>query len=197
MSTLQKKTDEELVVLYQDGNNGAFEVLLLRHKDLIYSRIYFHVKDHDLSNDIFQETFIKVVHCIKQGSYKETGRFKYWAMRIAHNLIIDNIRSKSIVKVVSDTSIDGYDLLNDARLCERSIEEEIVEDQIHQDLRELIELLPDNQKNTLRLRFYDELSFKEIAERTGVSINTSLGRMRYAVLNLRRLADERNISLQL
>lgn len=197
MSTLQKRTDEELVVLYQSGNNGAFEVLLLRHKDLIYSRIFYHVKDHDLSNDIFQETFIKVVHSIKQGTYKETGRFKYWALRIAHNLIIDNVRSKKKVQIVSETTKDGCDLLNNANLCEQSIEDDMVEEQIHQNLRELIQLLPENQKNTLQLRFYDELSFKEISERTGVSINTSLGRMRYAIMNLRRLANEKNISLQL
>jgi RNA polymerase sigma-70 factor (ECF subfamily) len=194
MRNLKMMTDEELVVLYAEGNNSAFDVLLNRHKGSIHSYIYYIVRDRDLTEDIFQETFVKVIMTIKQGRYTENGKFKAWIMRIAHNLIIDNFRQERNENSISNDEVD-MDLLNDSRLCERTIEDEMVQEQVFEDIKKMIRHLPDNQREVLEMRYYQDMSFKEIADLTGVSINTALGRMRYAILNMRRMAEENKIEL--
>jgi RNA polymerase sigma-70 factor (ECF subfamily) len=187
-------TDEELVVLYAEGNNSAFDVLLNRHKGSIHSYIYYIVRDRDLTEDIFQETFVKVIMTIKQGRYTENGKFKAWIMRIAHNLIIDNFRQERNENSISNDEVD-IDLFNDSRLCERTIEDEMIQEQVFDDIKKMIRHLPENQREVLEMRYYQDMSFKEIADQTGVSINTALGRMRYAILNMRRMAEENKIEL--
>lgn len=194
MEELKKLADEVLVKLYAEGNNVAFDVLLLRHQSRVYSYIYFVVKNRDVADDIFQETFVKAIVTIQQRRYVETGRFQAWLIRIAHNLVIDFFRQERNENTVSN---DGgeVDLLNDSRLTDGNIEMQMVQEQALDDVRMLMEHLPDNQREVVYMRFYQELSFKEIAEITGVSINTALGRMRYALLNLRRMAGRHNLSL--
>jgi len=196
MNKLKKMTDEELVILYSKGENQAFDTLLNRYQNRLYSYIYFIVKNTELSEDIFQETFVKAIMTIKQGRYTENGKFPAWLTRIAHNLIIDNYRQERNENVVSNDNSE-IDLLNDMKLSEGTIEMDIINEQIHNDVRRLIKLLPDNQREVVYMRFYQDLSFKEIAELTGVSINTALGRMRYAILNLRRMAEEKEVILTL
>lgn len=194
MKTLKKMTDEELVVLYSKGENQAFDILLSRYQNRLYSYIYFIVRNAELAEDIFQETFVKAIMNIRQGRYTENGKFPAWITRIAHNLVIDYFRQERNENVVSNDESE-VDLLNNINLSEGTIETDIVNGQIRNDLRELVKLLPDNQKEVVYMRFYQDLSFKEIAEATGVSINTALGRMRYAILNLRRMAEEKDIIL--
>lgn len=194
MKTLKKMTDEELVVLYSKGENQAFDILLSRYQNRLYSYIYFIVRNAELAEDIFQETFVKAIMNIRQGRYTENGKFPAWITRIAHNLVIDYFRQERNENVVSNDESE-VDLLNNINLSEGTIETDIVNGQIRSDLRELVKLLPDNQKEVVYMRFYQDLSFKEIAEATGVSINTALGRMRYAILNLRRMAEEKDIIL--
>ena len=196
MNTLKSMTDEELVVLYAQGDNTAFDVLFNRHKSSIHSYIYFIVRNKELTEDIFQETFVKVIMTIKQGRYTENGKFKAWITRIAHNLIIDNFRQERSENTVSNDEVE-VDLLNNIKLCDGTIEDKLVKHQILADVRKLLKSLPDNQREVLEMRYYRDLSFKEIADLTGVSINTALGRMRYAILNLRRLAEEHHIELSL
>ena len=188
MKTLKSMTDEDLVVLYAQGNNTAFDVLLNRHKTSIHSYIYFIVRNKELTEDIFQETFVKVIMTIKQGRYTENGKFKAWITRIAHNLIIDNFRQERSENTVSNDEVE-VDLFN--------IEDNIVRHQVLSDVKKLVKHLPDSQREVLEMRYYQDLSFKEIADITGVSINTALGRMRYAILNMRRMADENHIELSL
>ena len=189
-------TDEELVILYSKGENQAFDTLLNRYQNRLYSYIYFIVKSTELAEDIFQETFVKAIMTIKQGRYTENGKFPAWLTRIAHNLIIDNYRQERNENVISNDDSE-IDLLNNMKLSEGNIEMEIINDQIHNDVRHLVKLLPDNQREVVYMRFYQDLSFKEIADITGVSINTALGRMRYAILNLRRMAEEKEMILTL
>jgi RNA polymerase sigma-70 factor (ECF subfamily) len=183
-----------LVVLYAKGVNPAFDVLLNRYKSSVHSYIYYIVRDRDLTEDIFQETFVKVIMTIKQGRYTENGKFKAWIMRIAHNLIIDNFRQERNENSISNDEVET-DLFNDIRLCDRTIEDEMVQEQVYADIKKMVRHLPDNQREVLEMRYYQDMSFKEIAEITGVSINTALGRMRYAILNLRRMAEENQIEL--
>ena len=192
MNTLDLLTDENLVILYAEGNNAAFDVLLNRHKASIHSYIYFIVRNKELAEDLFQETFVKVIMTIKQGRYTENGKFKAWITRIAHNLIIDNFRQERNENTISNDEVE-VDLFNNVNLCDRTIEDQMVEHQVYADIRKLIRFLPENQREVLEMRYYQDLSFKEIADLTGVSINTALGRMRYAILNLRRMADEHHI----
>jgi RNA polymerase sigma factor, sigma-70 family len=196
MSTLKTMTDEELVALYADGNNAAFDVLLNRYKSRIHSYIYFIVRNRDLAEDIFQETFVKAIVTIKQGRYVENGKFKAWITRIAHNLIIDNYRQERSENTISNDDVEA-DLFNNVKLCDGTIEDRIIQNQVLSDVKKLVEHLPDNQREVLEMRYYQDLSFKEIAEITGVSINTALGRMRYAILNMRRMASENSIELSL
>lgn len=194
MKTLRMMTDEELVVLYAKGNNNAFDILLSRYQSSIYSYINFIVHNKDLAEDIFQETFVKVIMTIKQNRYTESGKFKAWIMRIAHNLIIDNYRQERIENTISNDEVE-VDLFNNMKLCDDSIEDHMVRQQALKDVRKLVEFLPENQRGVLVMRYYQDLSFKEIADITGVSINTALGRMRYALLNMRRMAEENKIEL--
>ena len=187
-------TDETLVALYAQGNNEAFDILLNRYKDRLYAYIYYTVRNEELAEDIFQETFTKAIVTIQQGRYNENGKFPAWLTRIAHNLIIDCFRQEKQENLVSCDE-EERNLLNNIRLSEGTVESEIVNHQILSDVRRLIKNLPDEQREVVHMRFYQDLSFKEIAEMTGVSINTSLGRMRYAILNLRRMAEKYGIAL--
>ena len=196
METLKKMTDEELVIAYSKGNNQAFDVLLGRYEDKIYSYIYFIVHNNELAEDIFQDTFVKAIMTIRQGRYTEKGKFGAWITRIAHNLIIDFFRQERAENVVSNDEGE-LDLLNNICLSEGTIENMMIADQIREDIRSLIKMLPDNQREVVHLRFYKGLSFQEIAELTHVSINTSLGRMRYAILNLRKMAEKYDVVLSL
>ena len=196
MNNLRTMTDEALVDLYAHGNNSAFDVLLNRYQKSIHSYIYYIVRNQDLTEDIFQDTFLKVIMTIKQGRYTDTGKFKAWITRIAHNLIIDNFRQERYENTISNDEME-VDLLNDMKLCDSNIEDDMVNEQVYSDIRKLVKHLPDNQREVLEMRFYQDMSFKEIADITGVSINTALGRMRYAILNMRRMADENHIELSL
>lgn len=196
MNNLKKMTDESLVDLYAKGNNSAFDVLLNRYQKSIHSYIFYIVRNHDLTEDIFQETFLKVIMTIKQGRYTDNGRFKAWITRIAHNLIIDNFRQERNENAISNDEVE-VDLLNDMKLCDSNVEDNMVQEQVYSDVKKLVKHLPDNQREVLEMRYYQDMSFKEIADITGVSINTALGRMRYAILNMRRMADENNMELSL
>lgn len=189
-------TDEELVGLYVDGNNGAFEMLLSRYKSRVYSYIYFIVRNKDICEDVFQETFIKAITTIKQGRYIDNGRFLAWINRIAHNLIIDYFR-RTQSENTSSCNHSDFDILSTTQSPEKTIEDCMINEQIMRDVARLVDYLPCYQQEVIRMRYYEDLSFKEIAEKTGVSINTALGRMRYAVLNMRRIAEENNMMLEL
>lgn len=194
MRKLQTLTDEQLVAAYAKGDNSAFDVLLHRHKAKLFNYILSMVKDADVADDIFQETFVKAITTIKQGRYNDQGKFSAWLCRISRNLVIDSFRQEKNECAVSTDGV-SYDILNRADLSEGTIEDELIDLQIESDIRTLIDNLPEVQREVLTMRFYRDLSFKEIAELTGVSINTALGRMRYAILNLRRLAKEKSVSL--
>jgi RNA polymerase sigma-70 factor (ECF subfamily) len=194
MINLKTLTDEELVSAYAQGDNTAFDILLNRHKENVYSYIYFIVRNRELAEDIFQETFVKAIVTIKQDRYTENGKFRAWISRIAHNLIIDNYRQEKNEQTISNDDCE-VDLFNNSKLSEGTVEDEMIKNQILMDVKKLIDYLPDNQKEVLMLRYYQDLSFKEIADITGVSINTALGRMRYAILNMRRMAEEKNMIL--
>ncbi len=194
MENLITLTDEKLVALYAKGVNEAFDVILNRHKTRVFSYIYHIVKNRDLADDIFQETFVKAITTINQGRYTETGKFPAWISRIAHNLIIDYYRQEKAENLQSCDDND-VDILNRKDLSEDTIEDKIITSQIHQDVKKLVMALPESQREVLVMRYYQNMSFKEIADTTNVSINTALGRMRYAVLNMRRIAEENNIIL--
>lgn len=190
-------SDEQLVAAYSKGDNQAFDTLLRRHQGRIYSYILSVVKNADVANDLFQETFMKAITTIKQGRYAESGKFLAWISRIAHNLIIDYYRQEKSENLVSADDIASYDVLNRRDLCDVNIEDCMVRDQISEDVRRLIEALPESQREVLKMRYYGDMSFKEISDKTNVSINTALGRMRYAIMNMRRIAQENNIALSL
>ena len=194
MNSYKDKSDDQLITLYVDGNNEAFDSLLERHKDRIYMYIYHAVRNEEQADDIFQDTFVKAIMTIKQGRYVENGHFPAWITRIAHNLIIDYFRQ---TRAENHQSTDDEDanILNRKELSESTIEDSLITSQIHDDVRRLVDALPDSQREVLIMRYYRNMSFKEIADTTGVSINTALGRMRYAILNMRRLAEEHNIVL--
>lgn len=189
----EKEDDQVLVGQYLAGNESAFEVLLRRHKSRVYGYIRMMVKDGQLAEDIFQDVFVKAVLTMKRGSYNEEGKFLPWIMRIAHNLVIDTFRKNKRYPTV-DGGPD-FDIFNVIKDDERIIDEELVVGQIHSDVRKLIEFLPKEQRDVLIMRHYNDMSFKEIAEDTNVSINTALGRMRYALINLRKLIEEHNVVL--
>ena len=196
MGNLNKLTDDALVNLYLQGNNQAFDELLNRHKDRLYSYIYFIVRSRDVADDIFQETFVKANVTLQQGRYNSDGKFSAWLTRIAHNLVIDQFRQERNENVISNDESE-IDLFNNSAYSESTIEARMVNTQVLKDVRRLVNSLPDNQREVIYMRYYQSLSFKDIAAITGVSINTALGRVRYAVMNLRRMAEEKNISLAL
>ena len=190
--------DHELVKLYTNGDESALETLVTRHKRRLFTYIFMIVKNRELSEDIFQDTFLKVVGTLKKGHYNEEGKFLPWVQRIAHNLIIDHFRKDNRMPTISGgTNEDGeeYSIFDIIKMREGNTEDKIVKKQIHKDLRQLVNQLPMEQKEVLMMRHYFDMSFKEISEQTNVSINTALGRMRYALINLRKLAKENNISL--
>jgi RNA polymerase sigma factor (sigma-70 family) len=186
--------DNILIQQFLDGDNESFEILLSKYKQRIYSFIYSKLRDREIADDVFQDTFIKVIQTLKKGNYNEKGRFVSWVMRIAHNLIIDHFRRQQRMPMY-----DTYDSEHDVfyRLSEpsKNIEDMIIDSQIKTDINALMLELPQNQYEVLKMRLYQNMSFKEIAERTNVSINTSLGRMRYGLINLRKLIDERNLTM--
>ncbi len=186
--------DELLVAMYAQGNNEAFDILLNRYKTKLYTYIYYTVRNEELAEDIFQETFTKAIITIRQGRYNENGKFPAWLTRIAHNLMIDHFRQEKQESFVSCDE-EERNILNSLSFSEGTVETEIVNRQILADVCRLMHHLPEEQKEVLHMRFYQDLSFKEIAELTGVSINTSLGRMRYAILNLRRMAEKHGVTL--
>lgn len=190
----QDKSDDQLVACYVNGVNEAFDALIDRHKDRLYSYIFHSVKNDELADDIFQETFVKAIVTLKQGRYTENGHFAAWITRIAHNLIIDHYRQTKSENLQS-TDDTEYNVLNRKELSDQTVEDIMVTQQIHQDIRRLIKALPKAQRDVVLMRYYKNMSFKEIAEQTQVSINTALGRMRYAILNMRRIAHENNIVL--
>jgi len=194
MNQLSAMTDHELVVLYEEGNDGAFDVLLERHQAYIYSYILFLVKDEDVANDFFQDTFQRAIIAIRSHKYQTNGKFSAWLTRIAHNLIIDKSRDVKSTMTVREDQVKPK-ALNSLSLSEATREDEMIDSQTRASIRKLLDYLPAPQKEVIMMRFYDDLSFKEIAEMTGVSINTSLGRMRYALINLRKLIQEKRISL--
>ena len=194
MKIYKDKSDEQLISLYVDGNNEAFDSLLERHKDRVFMYIYHAVKNEELADDIFQDTFVKAIMTIKQGRYVENGHFPAWITRIAHNLIIDYFRQTRAENLQS-TDDEDANILNRKELSDCTIEDNIITTQIHDDVRRLVKALPESQREVLVMRYYKNMSFKEIADTTGVSINTALGRMRYAILNMRRMAEEHNIVL--
>lgn len=195
MENLNQLTDDMLVALYSKGENKAFDELLSRYQSKLFNYIYFVVRNQEQAEDIFQETFVKAIVTIQQGRYTADGRFGAWLTRIAHNLVIDSFRQERNENTVSNDESE-VDLLNNAELCDDNIEMQMVNDQTLADVRRLVDALPDNQREVIYMRFYQDLSFKEIADITGVSINTALGRMRYAILNMRRIAREKDIVLQ-
>ena len=194
MQNFNKQTDDQLVAAYAKGNNEAFDVLLQRHQSRVFNYIFQMVKDRDLTEDIFQETFVKAITTIRQGRYTETGKFSAWINRIARNLVIDFFRQEKAEAAVSADD-ENFDVLNRKELSEDTVEDLMIDNQIRADLRRLIKHLPASQRQVLVMRYYRNLSVKEIAEATGVSINTALGRMRYALLNIRRIANENAIAL--
>lgn len=194
MKHLKSLKDDELVNLYIMGNNSAFDVLLEKYQQKLFSYIFFIIKDKEISDDIFQETFMKAIVTIKNGKYNADGRFYNWITRIAHNLIIDLFRNEKNDNTVSCDN-EEYNILNNQDLCDGNIENDIISLQIRDDIRKLVSKLPDNQKEIIIMRFYHDMSFKEIAEITGTSINTALGRMRYAIMNLRKMVNDNRIIL--
>jgi len=190
----QHVSDQELISGYLSGDHSNLEQLINRHQTRVYAYIQMVVKDKHLADDIFQDTFIKVVNTLRSGTYKEEGKFKQWVMRIAHNLIIDHFRKAKRIPVVENKN-ENFDIFSSLRLMDDSIEDRMIVEQIHEDVRKLIEYLPAEQKEVLMMRHYSGMSFKDIAEQTEVSINTALGRMRYALINLRKLIDKKDIVL--
>ncbi|MBT8260602.1 MAG: sigma-70 family RNA polymerase sigma factor [Flavobacteriaceae bacterium] len=185
--------DAELVKTYIEGNENALAILINRHKQKIYSFIYSKVLDRDITEDVFQDTFIKVIKTLKLGKYNEEGKFLPWVMRIAHNLVIDHFRKNNrIPKFDNSGDFNIFSVLSDSSL---NAEKTIIKSQVEEDVRRLIEELPSDQKEVLVMRMYNDMSFKEISENTGVSINTALGRMRYALINLRKVIEKHNIVL--
>ncbi|MGJ8759812.1 MAG: RNA polymerase sigma factor [Polaribacter sp.] len=186
-------TDSTLVSDYIKGNEAALAVLIKRHQQRLFSFVYSKVHDRDITEDIFQDTFIKVIRTLKKGNYNEEGKFLPWVMRIAHNLVIDHFRKTNRMPSFKNTNeFDIFSVLGDGNL---NAEKQIIKDQIHTDVRELINELPEEQKEVLVMRMYKDMSFKEISENTGVSINTALGRMRYALINMRKLIEKHKIIL--
>ena len=189
------QSDQDLVKLYLNGSEVAFETLIRKHKDKVFAFILSKIKNYNLAHDVFQDTFIKVINSLKRGKYNEEGKFVPWVMRIAHNLVIDHFRRQKKTRSIAPT--DDFNIFDVISNEEKNAEENMITDQITSDVRKLIEELPEDQKEVLKMRYYRDMSFKEIAEITDISINTALGRMRYAVINLRKLVEKYNIQLEI
>lgn len=196
---LGKLTDQELVKMYIKGEERALEQLVNRHRNRIYSYIMVTIKNQALAEDFFQDTFIKVIKTLKGGRYNEEGKFLPWVMRIAHNLMIDHFRKQKRFRTVSSVNRNNeeLDIFNTIGIDELNMEDQLIKNQVYSDLKLIIEDLPEEQKEVLKLRHYYDMSFKEISDFTNVSINTALGRMRYALINLRKLMDEKGVSLEM
>ena len=188
------KSDKELIERYQDGDVHSFELLIGRYQKQVYSYILTLVKDKQLADDVFQDTFVKVIQTIKSKAYKDDGRFVQFAMRIAHNLVIDHFRKENRIPTVESSSED-YNYIDNVPITDHSVEQGMIVDQVHSDLHRMIAFLPDEQREVLRMRIFDDMSFKDIADVTNVSINTALGRMRYALINLRKMMVANNMTL--
>jgi RNA polymerase sigma-70 factor (ECF subfamily) len=193
----QNVSDYELVTRFVNGEGDAIDELIRRYKNKVYTYIYITVKNQHLAEDIFQDTFIKVIRSLQDGKYLDNGRFLSWMMRIAHNLIIDHYRKEKQLNTCSSTTVNELDLFNSPKYSDENVEQMMINDQVLKDVRRLVDELPEDQKEIILLRHYGSLSFKEIADQTGVSINTALGRMRYAIINLRRLIEQYQINLEL
>ncbi|MDT8401526.1 MAG: sigma-70 family RNA polymerase sigma factor [Bacteroidales bacterium] len=191
---MSNNTDQELVRQFINGDRSAIENLINRHKNKVFTYISIYVREQSLAEDIFQETFLKVIRSLKAGKYTDNGKFLSWVMRIAHNLIIDHFRREKQMRLLSNDDYET-DILNEKRFAEDNIEDSLVKEQIENDVRILLERLPDDQREVVMLRHYAGLSFKEIAEQTEVSINTALGRMRYALINMRKMIEEKSLNL--
>ncbi|WP_353181793.1 sigma-70 family RNA polymerase sigma factor [Parapedobacter lycopersici] len=192
---LEQKTDRELIRLYVSGNEAGLEGLIDRYKSKIYTSIYLLVKDEYLAEDIFQDTFIKVINTLREGRYNDEGKFLPWVVRIAHNLVIDHYRKERRAPTV--VNADGFDIFDILHFADESMESRMIREQTYKDLRKMIQLLPDDQKEVLIMRHYGEMSFKEIADVTEVSINTALGRMRYALNNLRKMMYGKELAVRI
>ncbi|MBQ9864640.1 MAG: sigma-70 family RNA polymerase sigma factor [Bacteroidales bacterium] len=193
--SLSTLPDNELIQGYVNGNCACFDVLLARYQAKVYGYIFSVVKDKDVADDIFQDTFFKVVATLNSGDYKDENKFIHWVMRIAHNLIVDHFRRNSKMPIVPNRP--DCDIVDTLKLHDENVEQNIMRQQTHRNVRKLVKMLPPEQRRVVILRHYGKCDFKDIAARTGVSINTALGRMRYAIINLRRLAEEHNIYLEL
>ena len=192
-----KLKDKELVKKFMSGDNTALETLIKRHKERVYTYILYIVKNEELAEDIFQDTFIKVIKSLRKGKYNEQGIFVSWVIRIAHNLTIDYFRKQTRMPTYSNDENPDIDIFNSQKFSDDTIEDVIIKNRIEWEVRQLVEHLPDEQKEVVLLRHFGNMSFKEIAEQTDVSINTALGRMRYALMNLRKLAEEKKLNLTL
>ena len=197
MKTYADRTDEELALLYTTGDNKAFDELLERNQQKLFSYIQFVVRDYDMANDIFQDTFIKAIVKLQEGKYTDSGKFYYWLTRIAHNVIIDKLRRIKSEHIIEPNDDNDLNSLSNDTLKEGNRENEYVNAQIMDDVRHLMDSLPANQREVVYMRYYQDMSFKEIADLTGVSINTSLGRMRYALINMRRMAKQHQMFLDM
>ncbi|MCR5642574.1 MAG: sigma-70 family RNA polymerase sigma factor [Prevotella sp.] len=197
MKQFESLTDEQLALLYVEGNNKAFDELLVRTQEQLFTYIMFVVRDHDLADDIFQETFVKAIVWLQEGRYTNSGKIMFWLTRIAHNVIMDTyrqVRTEHMVDLPDDNNLSN---LKGAEVLDTWRESQLVNEQVLNDVKKMMEALPATQREVVYMRFFQELSFKEIAEATGVSINTALGRMRYAMINLRKMAKVHNIELAL
>ena len=197
MSTFESMTDEELALSYINGNNRAFDELLSRSQDKIFNYIMYIVKDESLANDLFQETYLKAITKMQNGRYTDSGKFFWWLTRVAHNVIIDYYRALKSSRIVEPTKDNDLSNLNSNSVMDGCRESEMANAQVLRDVKKLMEALPEQQREVVFMRYYQELSFKEIAKITGVSINTSLGRMRYALINLRKLTHQHGVNLVL
>ncbi len=199
METNRKSSDKELIRSYLEGNDLSFEIILTRYKDRIFSYLMSLVKNRKIAEDIFQDAFFKIIRTLKKGSYNEEGKFLPWAMRIAHNLAIDHFRKIKKMPTVSQNPSknddDDFDIFSILNMQESSIEDDMIEEQIHKDVRNIIDYLPEEQREIIILRHFKEMSFKDIAEKKDISINTALGRMRYALINLRKIIENNKVNL--
>ena len=196
---INKQTeDRDLINAYVKGNEKAFEILLMRHKNKIHRFIGMKLRDADLTEDIFQETFIKIINTLKSGAYNEEGKFLPWAMRIAHNLVIDHFRKSSRVRLISESSSksDDFNIFSTLKLTDENIEQSITRGELESQMVNLVEYLPDTQRDILKMRIFQDLSFQDISEMENISINTALGRMRYALINLRKLIEKHEMVVE-